>query len=832
MTIFHVARNGNDAFDGLTVATAFRTLAAAQAAMQASAGPDEAQVHQGRYQLTSPLTLTAADNGSAFVAAAGEDVTLSGGRMVSGWVQGANGIWTAPLNVADLNQLTLNGVNQTEARFPNTVPDDPVKGGWLFAGTLPQGLDPLTQMQVRPADLAALNLAPGMEVHIFAGVSWANDVLTVQAVDAATGVVTFAEAATYDLTTASRYFVQGTGVQLDKPGEWFFDPATKTVHFKAPPGFDGTGMVAAGDKSVIEIEGASDITIRGFTITDAATGEYSADIFTAGINVSGSDHVTIDANHFINLAKGVRIEAGSHDVTVDANDFRHLWSSAIELAADTRDNTLSGNDIRWVGEVFVQFSAIETTETLNNLISGNLIRDIPRMGISGSNYDRNLPSGGNIIEFNTIIHSMQATSDGGAIYFASDPDRNQLGEMIRYNRIIDKGGVETRAGGFIPGQEYSHGIYLDELTNNATVMGNFVQGAVRGGIYLHGGSFNTVFNNITIDNKDIGIQLYEVRQAMIGNDIFNNIVAMLGAGNNAVEANPSFVAPGTLHDNWYLTANGVSLFGSASFAAWQALGFDLGSVLLAGSPFVNPTGGDFTLAPGSVPGMGGFQPLPWAQMQAFRGGLIVAGTRGADLLAGSAGDDVMIGLQGADWFLGGAGADDIEGGAGRDTVSYAGALAGAVANVAGSGGGGDVLTGIENLTGSGFGDRLTGDSLANVLRGSGGNDTLIGGGGDDILTGGRGADRMAGGAGADVFVFVPADSNAAGQPDRITDFTSGADRIDLTRFGDLTLVSGLGGLSGAVVLLAGSVQVDLDGDGSADFQVLATGVQAGDLLIL
>ena len=375
MTFFHVAKTGNDASDGLTAATAFRTLAAAQAAMQASAGADQTQVHQGRYQLTTPLTLTAADNGSAFVAAAGEDVTLSGGRLISGWTKGANGIWTAPLNLGDLHLMTLNGVAQTEARYPNTVPDDPIKGGWLFAGNPPAGLDPDYNMKLRPGDLAALNLAPGMEVLIYSGVGWSNDLLTVQSVDAATGIVTFAEPSTYGITAASRFYVQGTAVQLDKPGEWFFDRATKTVHFKAPPGFDGTGVVAAGNDSVIDLQSASNVRISGFTITDAATGAHHSDIYTAGVNVEDSDHVTIDGNIFVNLAKGVRVAYGSHDVTVAGNDFTHIAASAVELNAGTRDNAVTGNDIRWTGEVFVGPGAIDLPETLHNLITGNLIRE-------------------------------------------------------------------------------------------------------------------------------------------------------------------------------------------------------------------------------------------------------------------------------------------------------------------------------------------------------------------------------------------------------------------------------------------------------------------------
>lgn len=53
-----------------------------------------------------------------------------------------------------------------------------------------------------------------------------------------------------------------------------------------------------------------------------------------------------------------------------------------------------------------------------------------------------------------------------------------------------------------------------------------------------------------------------------------------------------------------------------------------------------------------------------------------------------------------------------------------------------------------------------------------------GGSGKDLLDAGPGADRLAGGKGGDVFRF--ADAPEAGGPDRIKDFRSGPDTIELS----------------------------------------------------
>jgi Ca2+-binding RTX toxin-like protein len=54
---------------------------------------------------------------------------------------------------------------------------------------------------------------------------------------------------------------------------------------------------------------------------------------------------------------------------------------------------------------------------------------------------------------------------------------------------------------------------------------------------------------------------------------------------------------------------------------------------------------------------------------------------------------------------------------------------------------GDTLTGIEDLSGSDFGDTLVGDEGDNRLFGGAGADALWGNSGDDVLIGGSGATR-------------------------------------------------------------------------------------------
>jgi Ca2+-binding RTX toxin-like protein len=167
------------------------------------------------------------------------------------------------------------------------------------------------------------------------------------------------------------------------------------------------------------------------------------------------------------------------------------------------------------------------------------------------------------------------------------------------------------------------------------------------------------------------------------------------------------------------------------------------------------------------------------------------------------------------------------------TVDLAAGLAG------GGDAAGDTLLSIENLVGSGLGDRLTGDLLANRLEGgSAGRDTLSGGGGADTLVGGLDDDSLTGGAGADVFLYRAAAESDPAKRDLILDFVLGEDLIDFRPIdarpataatNEALLFQGAGafagGGQGSVRLLAASggqqtVQVDSDGNGAADMVLI------------
>lgn len=180
----------------------------------------------------------------------------------------------------------------------------------------------------------------------------------------------------------------------------------------------------------------------------------------------------------------------------------------------------------------------------------------------------------------------------------------------------------------------------------------------------------------------------------------------------------------------------------------------------------------------------------------------VYGTMQDDAFRGTGQANLFEGYGGNDVFFGDAGADTINGGSGVDTADYSASVEAVTVVLeggAGSGGDaeGDILIGIENLTGSHADNNyLVGSAGANRIIGNGAGDSLFGHGGDDeLIVKGR-FDQVSGGFGDDLIViqdeqdFGDWDDEYTFQGVKTNAFTEidGSDGIDTLRFKQHTWV--------------------------------------------
>ncbi|MEQ8654390.1 MAG: calcium-binding protein [Kiloniellales bacterium] len=247
------------------------------------------------------------------------------------------------------------------------------------------------------------------------------------------------------------------------------------------------------------------------------------------------------------------------------------------------------------------------------------------------------------------------------------------------------------------------------------------------------------------------------------------------------------------------------------------------------------------------------------------------GGSAADTLGGGAGNDILVGGDGDDRINGSAGNDTVYGGEGDDTV-FVDTLGDLVVEFEGQGtdrviadmmaytlgpnieegvlanDAGDALlrgNSLDNLLIGNDGDnRLVGLQGDDRLVGEDGDDTLAGGGGSNALSGGSGEDLLRvgrqddayGGSGADSFRFN-GDEKAGGdliiqdfsqaEGDKLV-FASGLETGTFAYIGDAAFSGG--GNSEARFAGGQRLEVDQDGDGSADLGAKIVGFTAANAL--
>jgi peptidylprolyl isomerase/FKBP-type peptidyl-prolyl cis-trans isomerase FkpA len=135
----------------------------------------------------------------------------------------------------------------------------------------------------------------------------------------------------------------------------------------------------------------------------------------------------------------------------------------------------------------------------------------------------------------------------------------------------------------------------------------------------------------------------------------------------------------------------------------------------------------------------------------------------------------------------------------------------------------------QNKIGLNGNDALIGGDQTDLIIGLNGNDRLVGNRGGDVLIGGRGKNKF-------VYKAIDDSPNRNGEQDQILGFGK-KDKLDLSGFSQKLRFIGTDafkGTAGDVRFRKETLEMDHDGDGSADFAVLISGVKSfkGSNLIL
>lgn len=693
-TRFFVSINGNDNWSGRLSAPnvrasdgPFAALARARNAVRemkekrSLKEPLCVMVRGGKYYLKEPLELTAEDSGTqgspiTYSAYPGEKPVLSGGIKLTNWKPYKGKILQCAIPAKARNvkfrQLFFNGQRQIRARYPRFDQKNPLYGGWAFMeGPAEEGSAPA--FRYKPGTLPNYWSKPAeAEVNVFVTRFGINNIIPIRAIDHNKGVISLEHYPTHwdrppflaipdgrPFLTNNRFIVENLLEELEQPGEWCSDSDAGTIYFWPPAQLtEESEVVIPFLDCLVDIQGASYITVSGFTFVETGDGDnyqrpglegYGVMFPMEGwkycgeaVHLKDAEHITIEGNLFKAVGgNAVYLECHASRNVIRKNEISFAGANGICLVGTRAEhpafNQVADNHIHHCGVINKYIAGVFLGVSDGNVISHNSIHHISHHGI-------NLASNGfgrNIVEYNEIRHTCQETFDNGGINSWMDAvdstgqiqrDAERAGHIIRYNLVADTyGAVWDEKGNFFmsPDKGASHGIYLDDCTSNCVVYGNVV---VRSGfgIMVHNGKNNVIENNIIVDCR-FGLFFNNWSPAVLRKCAAN--VADFMTGNRACRnivysSDPEAIAYlfsewldtgiSQSDDNLFFNASGSELKMEVwsgrerkllSLVQWQQMGYDTHS-MTADPLFANPKRDDYRLKPKSPAFRLGFETLP------------------------------------------------------------------------------------------------------------------------------------------------------------------------------------------------------------------------------
>jgi Ca2+-binding RTX toxin-like protein len=386
------------------------------------------------------------------------------------------------------------------------------------------------------------------------------------------------------------------------------------------------------------------------------------------------------------------------------------------------DDNCGGNNAGTIATIDVNGAAGNETLTINNSGGGGAFDD-------DDDFNINLSSGTDSL---VIIGDSTADTITFTPFASNGSDITQTG--VESFTVFGGAGDDIVNGGtFAAGLTFNGGAGNDQLTGGS---GNDTLNAGDGNDTVNGGSGTDL---LTYANTVAGVTV-SLATTTAQNTVGSGTDTIAGIENlTGTPANDSLTGSSTANTIVGGTGDDLIAGGEGDDSLNGMEGVDTVSYSASSVPVA------INLSVGSAQNTGAGVDLISNVENAIGGS-------GSDTLTGTAAANTLTGGLGNDALTGGDGDDRLDGGDGRDRVVYASAAAGVSVNLAtntATGQGSDVLTSIENATGSPFADSITGSAVANSIKGGAGDDTLGGAGGGDRIEGGDGSDQLGGGAGVD-----------------------------------------------------------------------------------
>ncbi len=488
-TTYYVAAIGSDINNGRSASTPFQSLAQVNRLLLQ---PGDSVLFRRGDTFRGSLTIGQSGlAGRPIVVDAygtGSKPVLAGSVALTNWTNLGNNTWQTTCAACGdrVTGVYRNDTALPLGRYPNA--DAPNQGRLTVQSHI--GTGELTSKQPLTTDWT------GAEVVVQA-TQWIIDRAPITRQNDRT--LTLANQSRYELTDTRWFFIQNHPATLDQPGEWYYNPATKTIRlYEAQGNPNSQVLTATAFGRGVDLSNRSFVTLRNLRVTQT---------LTESLYAANASNLTLTNNEFINSGEdGVIFTGAGATILIENNRIQAINNNGFWIEG-YQNVTLRGNTLRRIGAVAGlgksgdgQYNGLHSISEQATLIENNVIDSVGYNGIDLA-YSSNT-----LLQRNRISNFCLVKSDGGGIYLWNGLKKSITNNHLIANIVFNGLGTPDGSAGQFVG---ANGIFLDDCLENVELTGNSVFNCHGYGIYLHGVSRVNATGNTSFNNSFSQFTLYD-----------------------------------------------------------------------------------------------------------------------------------------------------------------------------------------------------------------------------------------------------------------------------------------------------------------------------------